>query len=97
MGWDYTKWQDDRDEWNHELWKMDQKLKEEENKAKEEKVKKGELKSTKFYEIPTGNGRAQLSFFPQEPKVNVKSNTNKKQDVALIQEEEKVEEENDIQ
>ena len=94
--WDYTKWQDDRDEWNHELWKMDQKLKEEENKAKEEKVKEGELKSPKFYEIPTGNGLAQLSIFPQVPKASVKS-PKKAEEQTSSQEKIEDEDENDIQ
>lgn len=95
--WDYTKWQDDRDEWNHKLWEMDQKLKEEENKVKEEKVKKGELKSPKFYEIPTGNGLAQLSIFPQVPKASVKSPKKAEKEQTSSQEKIEDEDENDIQ
>ena len=66
MGWnDYTKWEEDREDWLHELWLNDQKVKEEK--------KTGEMiKNAGLYEIASGDGRAQLSFFPPVEKKNKK-------------------------
>lgn len=90
--WDYTKWQDERDDWNHELWKMDQKIK---NESKNES-EKGELKQGEFYEIALANGLTQLSIFPQVPKASVKS-PKKAEEQTSSQEKIEDEDENDIQ
>ena len=66
MGWnDYTKWEEDREDWLHELWLNDQKVKEEK--------KTGEMiKNAGLYEIASGDGRTQLSIFPPVEKKNKK-------------------------
>lgn len=65
--WDYNKWEEDREDWNHELW-----LKEQEARRKAQIDAK--IKSEGLYTIPIGNGREQLSFFPPITKKNEAAN-----------------------